>query len=52
MSAVHNIREYSPLPHHEVDDTPYGGGPGMVTRVDIVAEAMEGVFAMPAGAGA
>lgn len=47
--AVHNIREYSPLPHHEVDDTPYGGGPGMVTRVDIVAEAMEGVFAVPAG---
>ncbi len=42
--AVHNIREYSPLPHHEVDDTPYGGGPGMVTRVDIVGLALEGVF--------
>jgi tRNA (guanine37-N1)-methyltransferase len=42
--AVHNIREYSPLPHHEVDDTPYGGGPGMVTRVDIVGQALEGVF--------
>jgi tRNA (guanine37-N1)-methyltransferase len=28
---VHNIREYSRLPHHEVDDSPYGGGPGMVT---------------------
>ncbi len=46
--GVHNIREYSPLPHHEVDDTPYGGGPGMVTRVDIVAAALEGVFATPA----
>jgi tRNA (guanine37-N1)-methyltransferase len=45
---VHNIREYSALPHHEVDDTPYGGGPGMVTRVDIVAAAMEQVFAEPA----
>lgn len=45
---VHNIRDYSPLPHHEVDDTPYGGGPGMVTRVDIVAAALEGVFKMPA----
>jgi tRNA (guanine37-N1)-methyltransferase len=44
---VHNIREYSPLPHHEVDDTPYGGGPGMVTRVDIVGHALEGVFAQP-----
>jgi tRNA (guanine37-N1)-methyltransferase len=46
--AVHNIREYSPLPHHEVDDTPYGGGPGMVTRVDIVGLALEGVFGCPA----
>ncbi|HLA81510.1 MAG TPA: tRNA (guanosine(37)-N1)-methyltransferase TrmD [Thermoleophilia bacterium] len=46
--AVHNIRDYSELPHHEVDDTPYGGGPGMVTRVDIVAKAMEAVFAVRA----
>ena len=46
--AVHNIRGYSPLPHHEVDDTPYGGGPGMVTRVDIVGLALEGVFGCPA----
>jgi tRNA (guanine37-N1)-methyltransferase len=45
---VHNIREYSALPHHEVDDSPYGGGPGMVTRVDIVAAALEGVFGGPA----
>ena len=46
---VHNIRDFSALPHHEVDDTPYGGGPGMVTRVDIVAEAMAQVFGEPAG---
>lgn len=26
----HNFREYSIDPHHKVDDTPYGGGPGMV----------------------
>jgi tRNA (guanine37-N1)-methyltransferase len=45
---VHNIRDYSPFPHHEVDDTPYGGGPGMVTRVDVVALALEGVFSLPA----
>jgi tRNA (guanine37-N1)-methyltransferase len=45
---VHNIREYSLLPHHEVDDSPYGGGPGMVTRVDTVAAALEGVFGEPA----
>jgi tRNA (guanine37-N1)-methyltransferase len=47
--AVHDIRRYSTLPHHDVDDTPYGGGPGMVTRVDIVAAALEEVFGEPAG---
>ena len=46
---IHNIRDFSALPHHEVDDTPYGGGPGMVTRVDIVAEALAQVFGEAAG---
>ena len=27
---VHNFRDYSKDPHHKVDDTPYGGGNGMV----------------------
>lgn len=45
---VHDIRSYSTLPHHEVDDSPYGGGPGMVTRVDVVAAALEQVFGEPA----
>lgn len=45
---VHNLREFGLPPHHEVDDTPYGGGPGMVTRVDVVAAALEGVFGEPA----
>lgn len=45
---VHNIRDYTSLRHNAVDDTPYGGGPGMVIRVDVVAEALEGVFGMPA----
>ena len=40
--------QYGRLPHHEVDDTPYGGGPGMVTRVDVVAAALQGVFGVPA----
>ena len=26
----HNFRNYSTDSHHKVDDTPYGGGPGMV----------------------
>jgi tRNA (guanine37-N1)-methyltransferase len=50
LVRIHNLREYSPLPHHEVDDSPYGGGPGMVTRVDIVGRALEGVFGAPATA--
>jgi len=45
---VHNLRDFSWLPHREVDDTPYGGGPGMVTRVDVVAAALEKVFGVPA----
>ncbi|MDY0276660.1 MAG: tRNA (guanosine(37)-N1)-methyltransferase TrmD [Acholeplasma sp.] len=27
---VHNLRDYSDNKHHQVDDTPYGGGVGMV----------------------
>lgn len=47
---VHNIRDHTPLSHHTVDDTPYGGGPGMVIRVDVVAAALEAVFGEPAAA--
>jgi len=45
--GVHNMRDYSTLSHRQVDDTPYGGGPGMVLRVDVVAAALAGVFAVP-----
>ncbi len=41
---VHDLHELSPDPHHKADDTPYGGGPGMVLRVDVIAHAMESVF--------
>lgn len=41
---VHDLHELSCDPHHKVDDCPYGGGPGMVLRVDVVAAALEGVF--------
>ena len=27
---IHNFRDYTTDPHHKVDDTPYGGGAGMV----------------------
>jgi len=46
--SVHDLREFGLPPHREVDDTPYGGGPGMVTRVDVVAAALKDVFGEPA----
>ena len=45
---VHDTRAYSTLSHRDVDDTPYGGGPGMVGRVDVIASALEHVFEVPA----
>ena len=40
---VHDIREYGIGRHKTVDDTPYGGGPGMVMRVDVVANCINAV---------
>ncbi|HMM48793.1 MAG TPA: tRNA (guanosine(37)-N1)-methyltransferase TrmD [Miltoncostaeaceae bacterium] len=34
-------RDTTPLGQGQVDDSPYGGGPGMVIRVDVVAAALE-----------
>jgi tRNA (guanine37-N1)-methyltransferase len=39
-----NYRDYTPLKAGQVDDEPYGGGAGMVLRVDVVAEALEAVY--------
>lgn len=38
---VVDLRQYSHDKHHHVDDTPYGGGKGMVIKVDIVKEAID-----------
>ncbi|MCW2972016.1 MAG: tRNA ((1)-)-methyltransferase [Thermoleophilia bacterium] len=40
-----DLREHSPLKHRQVDDTPYGGGAGMVLRIDAVVAALEGHYA-------
>ena len=37
-------RDRTPLPGGQVDDSPYGGGPGMVLRVDVVAAALDAVY--------
>ena len=39
-----NYRDTTPLRAGQVDDTPYGGGAGMVLRVDVVAAALDGVY--------
>jgi tRNA (guanine37-N1)-methyltransferase len=39
-----NYRDTTPLRAGQVDDTPYGGGAGMVLRVDVVAAALDAVY--------
>ena len=37
---IHNLRDYSTNKHHNVDDTPYGGGAGMVMQVEPIYRAV------------
>ena len=39
-----NYRDTTPLRAGEVDDEPYGGGAGLVLRVDVVAAALDAVY--------
>ena len=41
-----DLRDYAP--DGRIDDMPYGGGAGMVVRVDVVARALEEVYGVPA----
>ena len=41
---IFNYRDTTPLSAAQVDDEPYGGGPGMVLRVDVVAAAFDDVY--------
>src|SRR5512147_2886409 len=43
---VHNIRDYTHDKHHTTDDTPYGGGGGMVMKPEPVFEAVETVLGL------
>lgn len=43
---LHNIRDWATGKHRQVDDRPFGGGPGMVLKVDTVVECVEAVRAM------
>ena len=43
---LHNIRDYTHDRHHTTDDTPYGGGGGMVMKPEPVFEAIESVLGL------
>ena len=45
---VHNIRDFATDKHHVTDDEPYGGGGGMVMKVEPVFAAVEGILGIPA----
>ena len=42
---VHHLREWTHDKHHTVDDTPSGGGPGMVMKPEPWGEALDSVIA-------
>lgn len=46
-----NLRHYSPNDYKGVDDTPYGGGAGMVMRADVLKNALVEGIAKPCGFG-
>jgi tRNA (guanine37-N1)-methyltransferase len=44
---LHNIRDWTSDRHHVTDDTPYGGGGGMVMKPEPIFAAVEGVLGTP-----
>lgn len=42
---VHDLRAWATDVHHTVDDTPFGGGPGMVMKPDVWGDALDAVLA-------
>lgn len=39
--AVHDLRRWTHDVHHSVDDSPYGGGPGMVMKAPVWGDALD-----------
>jgi len=40
---IYNLRDWTTDKHNTIDDTPYGGGAGMVMKVDILYKAIEDI---------
>ncbi|MFZ1770782.1 MAG: tRNA (guanosine(37)-N1)-methyltransferase TrmD [Caldilinea sp.] len=47
--CLHNIRDFTTDRHHICDDTPYGGGGGMVMKPEPIIRAVETVLCRPSG---
>ena len=43
---THNIRDYATDKHHTTDDSPYGGGAGMVMKVEPIYRALHAIKAL------
>ena len=41
---AHQLRDHTPLTGNQVDDTPFGGGAGMVLRVDVMDHALRAIY--------
>ena len=48
---LHNIRDWAKDKHRTVDDRPFGGGPGMILKVEPVVECVEAVRSQDADPG-
>ncbi|MCB0167569.1 MAG: tRNA (guanosine(37)-N1)-methyltransferase TrmD [Anaerolineae bacterium] len=44
--ALHNIRDYAPGKHRVTDDTPYGGGGGMIMKPEPIFNAVEAILGL------
>jgi tRNA (guanine37-N1)-methyltransferase len=47
--AIHDLRDFTTDRHRVVDDTPYGGGPGMVLKPEPIFRALDHVEAVRGG---
>jgi len=41
---IHDLRQWATDVHHTVDDTPFGGGPGMVMKADVWGSALDAIL--------
>ncbi|MBI5079370.1 tRNA (guanosine(37)-N1)-methyltransferase TrmD [Candidatus Wolfebacteria bacterium] len=41
---IHNLRDFTKDKHHKVDDRPFGGGPGMVMKVEPLIKALSSIL--------